>query len=103
MRTTTGLERLNKELKRRTRVARQVVSQLGQLPALDQRLAGRTRRGVDERKNLPLHEALSMTNHQYPRPNLGNLQKRRCFIISDPLGVGAGVHSFNHVHGVLGA
>ena len=37
---------------------------------------------MDDRKNLPAHETLSIANHQHPKPNLGNLQKRSCFIFT---------------------
>ena len=37
---------------------------------------------MDDRKNLPLHETLSIASHPHPRPNLGNLQKRNCFTVS---------------------
>ncbi|WP_296486616.1 hypothetical protein, partial [Rhodoferax sp.] len=30
--------------------------------------------------NLSNHEALSAANHQHPKLNFGNLQKRSCFI-----------------------
>ncbi|WP_296488285.1 hypothetical protein, partial [Rhodoferax sp.] len=32
--------------------------------------------------NLSNHEALSAANHQHPKLNFGNLQKRSCFISS---------------------
>jgi hypothetical protein len=35
---------------------------------------------VDDRKNLPDHEALSTANNTRPGPNFENLQKRSCFI-----------------------
>jgi hypothetical protein len=35
---------------------------------------------VDDRKNLPDHEALSTLNNRHPKPNFEKLQKRSCFI-----------------------
>ena len=35
---------------------------------------------MDDRKNLFVYETLSIASHQHPKPNLGNLQKRSCFI-----------------------
>jgi hypothetical protein len=35
---------------------------------------------VDDRKNLPGHEALSTLNNRHPKPNFEKLQKRSCFI-----------------------
>ncbi|MCY7370183.1 MAG: tyrosine-type recombinase/integrase [Polaromonas sp.] len=35
---------------------------------------------MDDRKNLSDPETLSAANHKHPSPNLGNLQKRSCFI-----------------------
>lgn len=73
-----GLERLNKEIKRRTRVA--PLFQHRQLPTSVHGQLGRTRRGVDDRKNLLDHETLRPRIHNRPKSHYGNLQTKSCFI-----------------------
>jgi transposase-like protein len=64
MRTTNGLERLNKALKRRTRVATLIPSTNSCLAPVSALLA---------EQDSP--------DNTHPKPNFGNLQKRSCFII----------------------
>jgi transposase-like protein len=61
MRTTNGLERLNKEIQRRTRVATLFPNSTSCLRLVSAILAEQGR-GVDERKNLPEHETLAAPN-----------------------------------------
>jgi putative transposase len=51
LRTTNGLERINREIKRRTRVA-SIFPNTALLPAPCLRASGRMRRGMDDRENL---------------------------------------------------
>ena len=77
--TTNGLERLNKELKRRTRVAT-LFPNIDSCKRLVSAFAGCTRQGVNDRKNLPEHENLIRRFCATTQNKNQNLQDRCCFI-----------------------